>query len=410
MAEQRIRDSMQWFFDPELDAARRTATPQAAYVKAARERPIRRNPDGSVLVLRMADVNQLNRSRDVLGNGHSGGGIGAARRRLIPLDLDGPEHTKYRKLMDPLFTARKLAYLEPAIRAQASTLIDRFVERGEADVYALWCEPLPSSIFLSLMGVPQSDLESFLAFKRDQLRPDTSLPFEQMAANMRAAADRCYAYFERVIDERTATGEPGSDLLGWCLTTEVDGERLTREDVLDITYLLMIAGTDTVGASLACILCWLARHPEQRRWILADPSRWPLAIEELMRFESPVSEGTRMPMVDLELSGEKIAAGTLCHVSWAAANLDPAVFRDPLRVDLTRSPNPHIAFASGFHRCLGSHLARLDLRVALGEFHRRIPEYRLSVPPEELRFSGNPRTPDHMTLRWNWAWTMPSTT
>jgi len=401
MAEREVRISMRPFFDAELDAARRTASPQAAYVKAAREQPIRRNPDGSVTCLRMADVNQLNRSRDVLGNGHSGGGIGAAARRLIPLDLDGPEHTKYRKLMDPLFTAKKLAYLEPAIRAQASALIDRFIERGEADVYELWCEPLPSSIFLSLMGIPQSDLEYFLSFKRAQLRPDTSLPFEEMAANMRAAAQRCYAYFERVIDERTAKGELGSDLIGWCLTTEVDGERLTREDVLDITYLLMIAGTDTVGSSLACMLCWLARHPEQRRWILADPSRWPLAIEELMRFESPVSEGSRMPMVDIELSGEKIDAGTLCHVSWAAANLDPEVFRDPLRVDLARSPNPHIGFASGFHRCLGSHLARLDLRVALGEFHRRIPEYELAVPVEDLVFTGNPRTPDHLPLRWS---------
>jgi cytochrome P450 len=392
---------MQSFFDAELDAARTTATPQAAWAKAARERPIRRNPDGSVTVLRMADVNQLNRSRDVLGNGHSGGGIGAARRRLIPLDLDGPEHTRYRKLMDPLFTAKKLAYLEPAIRAQASALIDRFIEQGEADVYALWCEPLPSSIFLSLMGIPQSDLEYFLSFKRAQLRPDTSLPFEAMAASMRAAAERCYAYFERVIDERTARGDLGSDLIGWCLSTSLDGEHLTREDVLDITYLLMIAGTDTVGASLACILCWLARHPEERRWILADASRWPAAIEELMRFETPVSEGSRMPTVDLELSGEKIAAGTVCHVSWAAANLDAAAFRDPLRVDLTRTPNPHIAFASGFHRCLGSHLARLDLRVALSEFHRRIPEYSLAVPVEELVFSGNPRTPDQLTLRWS---------
>jgi cytochrome P450 len=107
-----------------------------------------------------------------------------------------------------------------------------------------------------------------------------------------------------------------------------------------------------------------------------------------------------MPQVDIELSGEKIAAGTICHVSWAAANLDPAVFPDPLRVDLTRTPNPHIAFASGFHRCLGSHLARLDLRVALSEFHRRIPEYELVVPAEEIAFAGNPRTPEHLRLRW----------
>jgi cytochrome P450 len=118
-----------------------------------------------------------------------------------------------------------------------------------------------------------------------------------------------------------------------------------------------------------------------------------------MRFESPVSEGSRKPLVDVELSGEKVAAGTVCHVSWAAANLDPEVFPDPLKVDLGRSPNPHVAFASGFHRCLGSHLARLDLRVALSEFHRRIPDYQLAVPVSEIAFEGNPRTPEHLTLR-----------
>jgi cytochrome P450 len=399
MSEREPRYSTQPFFDPELLAARATATPQAAYVRLAAKQPVVRNPDGSVTVMRMADVNQLNRSRDVLGNGHSGGGIGAVRRRLIPLDLDGPEHTKYRKLMDPLFTAKRLAYLETAIRAQASRLIDRFIAVKEADVYSLWCEPLPSSIFLSLMGIPERDLEYFLDFKRAQLRPDRSLPLEDMFASMRAASERCYSYFERVIDERTATGELGSDLIGWCLSSEIDGERFTREDILDITYLLMIAGTDTVGSSLACILCWLARHPEERRWILADPARWPAAIEELMRFESPVSEGSRKPLVDVELSGEKVAAGTVCHVSWAAANLDPEVFPDPLKVDLGRSPNPHVAFASGFHRCLGSHLARLDLRVALSEFHRRIPDYQLAVPVSEIAFEGNPRTPEHLTLR-----------
>jgi len=399
-ANQVIQYMRQPFFDAEVEAARLTASPQAAYVKAAVECPIRRNPDGTVTVMRMADIHTLNRHRDVLGNGHAGGGIGAVRRRLIPLDLDGPEHTKYRKLIDPLFTVKKLAHLEPAIRQQANERIDSFVARGEADVYSLWCEPLPSSIFLSLMGIPQSDLDYFLSFKNAQLHPDTSRPLDQMFAQMKAAAERCYTYFERVIDERTRGGAPGDDLIGWCLTAEVDGHRFTREDILDITYLLMIAGLDTVAASLACILCYLARHPEQRLWILADTARWPAAIEELMRFESPVTEGTRKPLVDVELSGEKIAAGTVCHVSWAAANLDPDVFPDPLNVDLERSPNPHIAFASGFHRCLGSHLARLELRAALDQFHARIPDYRLAVPVGALAFSGNPRTPEKLPLRW----------
>jgi cytochrome P450 len=387
-------------YDAELAAARRTATPQAALVKAAAACPLRRNGDGTVTVMRMADILTLNRHKDVLGNGHSGGGIGAVRRRLIPLDLDGSEHTKYRKLMDPLFTVKKLAHLEPVIRQQADAFIDRFLARGEADVYGLWCEPLPSTIFLSLMGIPQSDLDYFLAFKNAQLHPDLSQSIDRVVAEMKDAAERCYSYFERVIDERTKRGDPGDDLIGWCLRAEVDGQRFTREDILDITYLMMIAGLDTVAASLACILSYLARHPEERRWILADASRWPAAIEELLRFESPVTAGSRKPLVDVELSGERVAAGTVCHISWAAANLDPAVFPDPLKVDLARSPNPHIAFASGFHRCLGSHLARLELRAALEQFHARIPDYRLAVPVEELVFFDNPRTPEALPLTW----------
>jgi cytochrome P450 len=387
-------------YDPELAAVRRGAAPQAAYVKAAAACPLRRNDDGSVTVMRMADIQVLNRHKDVLGNGHSGGGIGAVRRRLIPLDLDGPEHTKYRKILDPLFTMKNLVHLEPLIREQADAFIDRFLAEGEADVYGRWCEPLPSTVFLSLMGIPQSELDAFLSFKNAQLHPDLSQPIAKVTEDMGLAAERCYGYFERVIEERERRGDPGDDLIGRFLRAEVDGHRLTREDILDIAYLMMIAGLDTVAASLACILGYLARHPDQRRWILADPARWPAAIEELLRFESPVSEGYRKPRVDLELSGEKVAAGTLCRVSWAAANLDPDFFPDPLTVDLERSPNPHIAFASGFHRCLGSHLARLELRAALERFHARIPDYELAVPVEDLVFFANPRTPEALPLRW----------
>lgn len=387
-------------FDAEVAQARHTAAPQAAYVRSAAACPVRHNDDGSVTVMRMADVNTLNRHKEVLGNGHSGGGIGAVRRRLIPLDVDGPEHTRYRKLMDPLFTVKKIAHLESAIRDQANAFIDAFIESGEADVFAHWCEPLPSTIFLSLMGIPQSDLAYFLSFKNAQLHPNLDQPMDAVLEQMKEASERCYTYFENAIDERTRRGDPGDDLIGWCLTAEVDGRRLSREDILDITYLMMIAGLDTVAASLACILCHLARYPERRRWILEDGGRWPAAIEELLRFESPVTDGSRKPLVDIELSGEKIAAGTICHVSWASANLDPDVFVDPLRVDLERSPNPHIAFASGFHRCLGSHLARLELRVALEQFHARIPDYEIAVSVEELFFSGNPRTPEKLPLVW----------
>jgi cytochrome P450 len=180
----------------------------------------------------------------------------------------------------------------------------------------------------------------------------------------------------------------------------VEGERLPREDLLDILGLLMIAGLDTVAASLACFLSHLARHPDERRRLVADPSLWPSAIEELLRFESPVTDGGRIALADLELpSGEHIAAGSRMGISWHAANLDPDVFGDPLEVDFDRAPNPHIGFASGFHRCLGSHLARMEMHVALDVWHQRIPDYEIA-PGSDLTYSGNPRAPHHLTLTW----------
>ncbi len=150
-------------------------------------------------------------------------------------------------------------------------------------------------------------------------------------------------YFNRLLDDRLGIDDAGDDLLGWLLTTEVDGERLPREDLLDILGLLMIAGLDTVAASLACFLSYLARHPDDRRRLVADPSLWPSAIEELLRYESPVTDGGRIALADLELpSGEHIAAGTKMGISWHAANLDPDAFDDPLTVDFRpRAESPH---------------------------------------------------------------------
>ena len=156
-----------------------------------------------------------------------------------------------------------------------------------------------------------------------------------------------------------------------------------------------------MAASLACFLSYFARHPEQRARMVADPAGWPSAVEELMRFESPVTDGGRIALEDLDLpSGETVSAGTIMGMSWSAADLDPKYFPDPLTVDLGRSPNPHIGFASGFHRCLGSHLARMEMVVALEVWHARIPDYRIK-PGTELVYSGNPRAPHTFPLVWD---------
>jgi cytochrome P450 len=386
------------FADEEGTAARASAEPQAMYVERAARCPVIRNENGSVQLLRMEDILTVNRSRDV----EQASKYLGSNRKAIPLGLDGPEHTKYRRLLDPVFTARRIAPLEPNIRELANELIDTFVDDGEANVNTRWCQPLPSTIFLSILGLPVEDLESFMRFKNMTLGigfPKDSTPEQMMQLRMEAVL-WLQGYFNDSLDAREASGDPGDDMIGWLMTTEVEGDRLTRENILDILGLLMIAGLDTVAASLACMLSYFARHPDDRARVVADPSLWPDAVEELMRFESPVTDGGRIAMKDMVLpSGEAIEAGTHMSISWSAANVDPDYFPEPLKVDFARKPNPHIAFASGFHRCLGSHLARMELRVALEAFHRRIPDYRIK-PGVELEYSGNPRTPLNLELVW----------
>jgi cytochrome P450 len=359
----------------DLAAALAVAEPQAVY-SAITASPMLSLPGGMFVVGAASSVDALTRNHRVRGSGAIGN-TGGAERPLIPLDIDRPEHTKYRKLLDPIFAAKAIAHLESDVRELADELIDTFIERGHADIYDEFCAILPSTIFLRLMGIPASDLDYFLDFKNDLLRDFPGETARAREERMKAAGKRCYSYFDAVLDDREAKGIAGEDLLGRFLCAEVDGHRLTRENILDICYLLMIAGLDTVAASLSCIIAWLARHPEERRRVVADAAMWPDAIEELMRWETPVPGGTRTPTEEMRIGGETVPAGTHVSVLWAAANLDPEKFNDPLTVDLTRRPNAHYSFAAGFHRCLGSHLARMELRAALDQFHKRIPEYRL---------------------------------
>lgn len=387
------------FFDDEVAPAMRGPAPQRAYAEFARRCPVAHNPDGSVTITRYEDIRYLNQSPDVLGNGADGVKLGSQKAR-IPLDLDGEEHHTWRKRLNPLFTAKRMAVLEPRIRARSVELLEKFAKSGQADVMAQWCAPLPAAMFLSILGLPQEDLQEFLEFTDMQLHPRPDLPMEENFARMADGAARCRQYLDDVLDARSK-GDPGDDVLGWLVSfRDPDGSPIEREDLHSILYLLILAGLDTTSLMLGNSLAYLATHPDHRRLLLERPDLWPGAIEELLRFDTSVPLAVRTPVADIALpSGQTIKAGTLVNVSWASANLDPAKFENPLEADFTRSPNGHVAFASGFHRCLGSHLARLELRIALQEFHNAIPEYELA-PGAQLTFSHFPRGPRSLPLVW----------
>jgi cytochrome P450 len=336
----------------------------------------------------------------------STGGLDLGNTRpLIPLNVDPPQHSKYRKILDPLFAPKRMDAQEADITARVNRFIDEFAGRGECNFTEEFAELLPSSVFLGLMGLPWDELDTFLRLRDGVLRPERFDPDAQFSMDARIAVQRAtgqeiYAYFDRVCDERRRN--PNDDILTHLVNVEIDGEKLTREEILDICFLFLIAGLDTVSDSLTCFYAFLANNPAHRQQIVDDPSIIPGAVEELLRWESPVPSGVpRIATTDTELpNGAAVPAGCAVSVSYGAGNMDPSEFPDPFDVRFDREPNRHIAFGGGVHRCLGSHLARRELRITLREWHRRIPEYSIKPGHVKLEYASGLRSVKDLMLVW----------
>jgi cytochrome P450 len=331
----------------------------------------------TVVVSRWQDIETVFRNPRVFSSrfGDNETGIGN-ERPLIPLQIDPPEHKKYRVLLDPYFSPRRMAALEGEVAQLANQFIDGFIDRGSCEFMADFAVPFPCTVFLRLVGLPVEDLDYFLKIKDGITRANGETDFSKMSEVRKAAGKECYAYFEAHLDNLSK--HPDGRLLSDLLNAEVDGERLTREEILDICYLLIIAGLDTVTDSLCCFWAYLAENPEQRRRIVEDPSKIPAAVEELLRWESPVSVVARVAADDTEVGGCPVHKGEGLLLFVGAANTDETALEGADRVDFDRPANKHYAFGGGIHRCLGSHLARSELRVAMREWHRRIPDYHIA--------------------------------
>lgn len=319
-------------------------------------------------------------------------------RPLIPLSVDPPKHVKYRKILDPLFAPKRMDAIEEGVIARFDHFLDKVADRGGCDFTNEIAVPFPSAIFLELMGLPWEELDVLLRFKDGILR---AYPDEDAAARMQRQADtgqQIYAYFDAILDERAK--QPRDDILTHFLNAEIDGDRLGREEILDICFLFLIAGLDTVTDSLTCMFAFLAQHPEHRRQIAEHPEIIPTAVEEMLRWETPVTQTPRLATADVQISGCPVKAGTFVSVMLGGANVDPAEYADADVVRFDREQNRHLAFGGGVHRCLGSHLARRELRVALKQWHARIPEYDLK-PGIELHYPLGLRTVENLELVWN---------
>jgi cytochrome P450 len=354
-----------------------SASPQAVYFDKAKNVRAERF-EGIVHLYRFDDITRINRHPDIRGTGGRGGMFNKDML-LIPLEIDGPDHKKWRKLLDPMFSPKRLAHLEESIRRLAAELIDDFATTGSADLMEKYCIPLPCVSFLRLVGAPVEDLGFFLDFKNGLLHAggDTD---EEQRANMEAAGAVMIEYLFKFIARRREETDEQPDVTSALIWADIEGEKLNDLDLMNILFLLMFAGLDTVTASMACIFAWLADHPAERKQLNGDRSMIPKAIEEIMRYESPVVAGVRYAAADVDLGdGLTLERGEAIVTIWGAANVDPNAFDKPLEVDFDRARNNHIVFASGLHRCLGSHLARLELKIAVEEFLDRIPDYQVTA-------------------------------
>ncbi len=317
-------------------------------------------------------------------------------RPLIPLEIDPPGHSKYRKLLDPLFAPRRVADLESSTRELVNQLIDAVIDDGACNFHEAIGEPLPSQVFLTMFGLPVERTAEFVALKDGIIRPDGT-DVDDEARLREETGQKIYSVLQEAIDERLE--ERRDDFISQFLDAEVDGHRLTTDDVLDIGFLFFLAGLDTVTASLDCMLAHLAQNPDDQRRLSENPSDIPAAVEELLRWETPVSGVIRVAVQDTELSGCPIAKGDKVAVNLGSANTDERFWDDADTVDFDREVNKHIAFGGGVHRCLGSHLARMELRVCLEEWHRRVPSYQLK-PGTTPQYTMGLRNVDNLELVW----------
>jgi cytochrome P450 len=292
--------------------------------------------------------------------------------KWIPEMLDPPEHTRWRQLLSPTFSPGAVAGMEDRVRARCVELIEPLMTKGGCDFRRDFAQRYPTTIFMELMGLPLEGLDQFLKWEdailhtpRDQ-DPDFAIAMGAMFEVM--------GYFDELL--KVKRDHPGDDLLTDAISWTIDGAPISHDDLLSFCLLMFMAGLDTVTIQLTYSWWHLATNDANRARIVNDPAIIPNAVEELLRAFAFVAP-SRKVVQDGDFHGCPMKAGEMVFLPLCAATRDPDGFPEPERVDFDRHPNNHIAFGAGPHRCLGSHLARRELRIALEEWHKRIPDYRL---------------------------------
>ncbi|MGI9603379.1 MAG: cytochrome P450 [Acidimicrobiales bacterium] len=352
--------------------------PYAVYRRLRDEAPAYWNPELEFWALsRFDDV--IEGFRD-FGTYSSAGGIALENRRAVGsveldaqqmIEMDPPDHTVFRKLVSRVFTGRRVSEMEAEVRGIVSGYIDRVVERGQAELIADISSPFPMDVICAVLGVPAAD--------RDDLRRYSDMVMVREDGSMRIpqeAADGMFGLLQYFIDDLPARrlGE-GSGLLSDLVSLEVDGRRMTDQEVLGFCVLFIIAGHETTTKMVANVVEILSRHPDQRDEVIADPGLVPSAIEEVLRFHNSTQYMHRTATRDVDIHGETIGAGQSVLLLIGAANHDEREFGPTAEAfDIHRRPDRHLGFGYGAHFCLGAALARMEGKVAIEEILARLPD------------------------------------
>ncbi|MGO9855023.1 MAG: cytochrome P450 [Acidimicrobiales bacterium] len=297
-----------------------------------------------------------------------------AQQALMMVNMDPPLHTRYRRLVNKGFSPRMVRDLEESIHRTTDAIIDEVIETGRADFVTQISAELPLQVIADLLGVPQDDRHKMFEWS-NRMVGNADPEYQAEADLALSSAMELYAYAAELFAQKRI--DPHADLMSVLTTVEIEGERLSELELELFFLLLTVAGNETTRNLMSGAMHAFFRHPEQWQRLLDDRSLLPVAVEEMLRFVSPVMNFRRTAMVDTELSGTRVAAGDKVVFFHVSANRDEEVFADPDTLDVARDPNPHIAFGGGGpHFCLGANLARLEIRVMFEHLLDRLPDIR----------------------------------
>jgi hypothetical protein len=374
------------------------ADPYPIYRRLREEAPAYFNPrHGFWALSRYGDVRAalLDHETYCSGKGFLLEDIAELRMPMV-IGMDPPDHTRLRATIMRALTPRRIAGLEPSVRARARGLLDRVRESGRSDLIADFAGQLPMSVIAEMLWVPEGDREE-LRRLADQLvnREDSRAALPERSAE---AGVRIGDYFARMLADRSAA--PGDDLLSLLLAAERAGE-IDRAEIVGFCFLLIIAGNETTTKLIGNLVYQLSKHPGEHRRLLAERSLVPNAIEETLRFDTSTHMMARTLTRDVELHGETMTAGKKVALLLASANRDERQWQDADRYDIGRDASGHVAFGLGIHHCMGSALARLETRVALEEILDAMPDFHVIEDGTERVHSGNVRGFSRLPLEFS---------